>query len=133
MLVFVDDCTLLGWKDSVVDFSLAGQVSVKVSQVFLNTWDVGWLDLFCLKLVHVQVGEPWVRQDFIDAVASKSRLAVLVKKFNDEVLSLGWDRDAMTDGIREAHRALSDEEVHSMLVSVEEGWDSDDHLENQDT
>lgn len=38
----------------------------------------------------------------------------------------------MADGVREAHRALTDQEVHPMLVSVEEGWDSHDHFKNQD-
>ena len=35
--------------------------------------------------------------------------------------------------VREAHRALTDEEVHSVLVPVEERWDAHDHLEDQDT
>ena len=38
----------------------------------------------------------------------------------------------MTHGVWEANRALSNKEIHSMLVSVEERWDSNDHLENKD-
>ena len=38
----------------------------------------------------------------------------------------------MAHGVREADRALSNEEIHSMLVSVEERWDSNDHLEDKD-
>mmetsp|Transcript_46424 Transcript_46424/g.61484 ORF Transcript_46424/g.61484 Transcript_46424/m.61484 type:complete len:245 (+) Transcript_46424:821-1555(+) len=38
----------------------------------------------------------------------------------------------MAHRIREADRALTDQEVHSVLVAVEEGRDADNHLEDED-
>ena len=39
----------------------------------------------------------------------------------------------MTHWVGEAHGTLTDQEVHSMLVPMEEGWDSNDHFEDKNT
>jgi hypothetical protein len=51
---------------------------------------------------------------------SKPLLPILLKELLDQVLGMGRHLDAMLDGVREVDLALLDEEVHPVLVSVEE-------------
>ena len=39
----------------------------------------------------------------------------------------------MAHWIGEANRTFTDQEIHPMLVPMEEGWDSDNHLEDEDS
>jgi len=38
----------------------------------------------------------------------------------------------VTNWVWEAHRALPNQEVHSVFVPVEEGWNANDHLKDED-
>jgi len=132
VLVFVDNAALGGRQDSVLHLCLRRQVLVKVGEVILDTWHVRRSQLFLHERVHVEIGEPRVCQDLVNAIGTKTLRSVLVEELHDEILRLGRHSDSVADGVREAHRALSDQEVHSVLVSVEEGWDTHDHLKNED-
>ena len=72
-------------------------------------------------------------KDLFDPVGSctKSRLAILVEQLADKILSVVGDSDSMAYWVREVDRTLSNKEVHSVLVLMEEGWDSNYHFVNQ--
>ena len=132
VLVLVDDGALRRAQDRVLHFCLRRQVLVKVGQVLLHSWHVGWRDLLGDELLDVQVGEPGVRQDLVDAVRPESLRSILVQQFDDQVLGLGADGDTVAHGVGETHGALTDQEVHPMLVPMEERRDADNHLEDED-
>ena len=133
MLVFVDHGALRRRQNRVVDLGLRGQVLVEVGEIVLHSWHVRWRDLFSNKLFNVQVGEPRMCQNLIDAISTETLGAVLVKQLNNQVLSFWADRDAMAHWVGEAHGTLTNQEIHSVLVTVEEWWDANDHLEDEDT
>jgi len=74
-----------------------------------------------------------VRKDLIHAIIAQSRLTVLVKELDDQVLSLRRDSNLVTNRIREVNWTFPDQEVHSMFVAVEEWWNADYHFVDQDT
>ena len=74
-----------------------------------------------------------MRQYLINTVRAQTLRSILVQELDDEVLGFGTDRDAMTHRVWEAHRALTDQEVHPVLVAMEEGRNADDHLEDENS
>ena len=132
MLVFVDNAALGGRQDSVLYLCLRRQVLVEVGEFLLDTWHVWRSQLLLHKRVHVQIGEPGVRQNLVNAIGTETLRSVLVEQLHDEVLRLSRHSNSVADRVREAHRALSNQEVHSVLVSMEKWWNAHDHLEDED-
>ena len=132
MLVLVDDAALRGRQDCVLHLRLTCQVFVEVGEVLLNARHVWWRKLLLRQGIDVEVREPGVRQDFLDTVGSEALRAVLVEQLHNEVLRLGRDRDSVAHWVWEAHWTLPDQEVHSVLVPVEERRNSDNHFEDED-
>ena len=95
--------------------------------------DVGWVKLLGNELFLVDVGKPGVVQDLVDTIGSESCLTVLVEQLDNKVLCFWRDSNLVADWVWEVYWALSDQEVHSVPVAVEEGWNADDHLVDQDS
>lgn len=88
MLVFVNDGALRSRQNRVSYLRLRGQVLVEIGEVVLHAWHVGRCNLFRLQRGHVEVREPGVCQDLVDAVGTEALLAVLVEELDDQVLCL---------------------------------------------
>jgi len=58
-------------------------------EVVLNFRHIRRLKLLLEQSIDVEVGEPWVRQDFVDAVLAEALSAILVQQLGDQVLSFG--------------------------------------------
>ncbi len=72
-----------GRQDSVVDLCLRGQILVEVGKIVLHARHIRRRNLLGLKRVQVKICEPWVLQNLVNAVRTKTVFAVLVEKFAD--------------------------------------------------
>jgi len=133
VLLAIDDVSLLGREDRLSHLGLLNQLLVEVGEVVRDLGLVGGNQLLLFELFEVEVLEPGVREDLFDAVGSESLSAVLVEELHNEVLGFVGHVDLVADGVGEVHGALLNEEVHSVLVTMEEGRNTDDHLVNQDS
>jgi hypothetical protein len=133
MFAFVNDCDLFGWQDGVGHLLHSGQLRVEVGEVLADGGLIRGRELLTQKLLHVEVREPLVGQNLLDTLGTKAGFAAFVEQPEDQVLGVGRHLNLVTDGIREVDVRLFDQKVHSMLVTVEEWWDSHNHLVNKDT
>ena len=89
--------------------------------------------LLCKELLPINVFKPLVAEDFIHTVSTEPCFTVLIKKLYNQVLSIRGDCDFVAHWVREIHWSFPDEEVHSVLVAVEERRNTNNHLVNEDT
>ena len=69
-------------------------------------------------------------QDFFNSIHSKTSGLVFVEELDDQVFGFGGDGDVVSLWVWEVDLLFSDQEIHAMLVSVEERRKADNHLEN---
>ena len=95
--------------------------------------NIGRWKLLSKKFLPINVFKPLVAKDLIHTVCTQSCFAILVKKLDDQILSIWGDRDFVAHRVREIHWSFPDEEVHSVLIAVEEWRNTNNHFVNEYT
>ena len=120
----------MGINDTHVELLFSHESLVEELELSLvNFWLVLWINLLLHKLFNIEILKEWVLQYLFDVSSSTNSLIFLfVQELGDEVLGIWRDVDLVLLWNWEGHAGLLDEEVHSMLIFVEEWWDTNEHF-----
>lgn len=89
MLLSFDYIALLFREDRHLERCIVlDQFLIEVGKVFLDSGLVWWIEFLSHQLFNVEVTEPRVSEDFFDTVGTETGLSVLVKEFDNQVLSV---------------------------------------------
>ncbi len=80
---------------------------------------------FDIILLNINSSKERMSKNFINvAYSTKPLFPVLIQQLLDNILSTRTDSDSVLGWIRKVHWALLYQEIHSVLILVEEWWNS---------
>lgn len=109
------------------------ELLIEVLEVAIYLRHVLGLQLFLQQSIKVEIFKEWMSQYLLNAtICSYSLPLVLFEKLVDEVLGIFRDENVMLLRNWVSDLSLFDQEVHSVLIFVEEWRNTNEHLVKED-